>query len=119
MLWAYLIRAALGVYFIIPHGQALLVGAEKANLGFLSCFTSLASSDVVFIIYHALFVLLGLLIILAPAPIFPLLISLIYLCVNFYVDFGKDLYSVSSTLNIVLILIDVGLISYYAFRNRF
>lgn len=118
MLWAYLIRAALGIYFIIPHGEALLSGAKGAKLGFLSCFSGYASPDIVFIIYHGLFVLLGLLIILSPAPIFPLLVSLIVLAINFYLNVSTNIISVANILNIVLILINLGLILYYVVRNR-
>lgn len=118
MLWAYLIRAALGIYFIIPHGQALLAGSKNAKLGWLACFSDFASSEIVFLIYHGLFVLLGLLIMLSPAPVFPLLISLIILAINFYLNLSSNFYSVANILNIVLLLINLGLVLYYAVRNR-
>ncbi|MCF7843926.1 hypothetical protein K9M47_03435 [Candidatus Gracilibacteria bacterium] len=109
-LWPYLLRLAVALYFISPHVQSLMLGANKLNAAIFTCIDEYIPSTVAFTIWHGFFVLIGTLILLWPRPVFPLLIGLIVLSSQLYLNFSVNGPAIDSMLQLVLILVSLALI---------
>ena len=72
------------------------------------------STTVAFTLWNAFFVLLGALILLLPRPIFPLVISLLVLSGELYINFSANNYTASHMLVFILILVNLALIIYHS-----
>lgn len=113
-LWPYLLRLAVASYFIYPHGISLWNGAQKLSFTVFGCINQYIPQTVAFTVWHGLFVVLGLLVLLLPRPILPLMIALTSLSIEIYVNFMKVSYTPLTMLLFVLILVTVSLIIYYS-----
>ena len=121
-IWPYILRLALGLYFLFNHLPILLNGYKSAALGnsIFACTSNYIPPVAMFTIWHGSFVLLAALIILWPRPIAPLSISLFVLFCITYINF-TDLSNISSLTNLltlICILINIALIIIYA-KNRY
>ncbi|MDB5259788.1 MAG: hypothetical protein JWN37_19 [Candidatus Nomurabacteria bacterium] len=113
-LWPYLIRLAIALYFIYPHGVALLQGAKKLGTAVFACIDEYIPQTIAFTLWHGLFVLLGVFILLWPRPVFPLIVALCILSSQLYINFSMQSYSVINMLLFVLVLITLALIIYHS-----
>ncbi|MEN9881356.1 MAG: hypothetical protein RLZZ308_539 [Candidatus Parcubacteria bacterium] len=113
-IWPYLLRLAISLYFIYPHAQALSLGAKKAKLALFECINqSIQVPEVVtFTIWHSFFVVLGILILIWPRPILPLVFVLLILSTQLYINFSVHSYTSSNMLLFILILVTLALIIY-------
>lgn len=112
--WPYLLRLAVSFYFIYPHGQALLQGTKKINLAVFSCLNEYIPTTIAFTIWHACFVLLGVLILVWPRPILPLIVALIILGCQIYISFALHGNATNSMILFILILVSLALIIYHS-----
>jgi hypothetical protein len=113
-IWPYLLRLAIALYFIYPHAQALLLGTEKVKMAVFGCINEYIPQTVAFTIWHGLFVLLGILILIWPRPILPLLVVLLILSSQLYINFSLHSYTVVNMLLFVLVLVTLALIIYHS-----
>ena len=113
-IWPYLLRLAISLYFIYPHAQELLIGVKKTKLAAFSCINEYIPATVAFTIWHGLFVLLGVLILIWPAPVLPLIVVLIILCSQLYINFSMHNYTINNMLVFVLVLVTLALIIYHS-----
>lgn len=115
-IWPYLLRLAVAMYFIYPHAQALLAGAKKAKMAVFECINQSAQipQTILFTVWHALFILLGILILIWPRPVLPLVFVLIILSSQLYINFSMHSYSAINMLLFVLILVTLALIIYHS-----
>ena len=113
-IWPYLLRLAISLYFIYPHAQALASGVKKINSAVFSCINEYIPQTVAFTIWHGFFVLLGILILIWPRPIFPLIIALIILTSQLYINFSLHSYSAVNMLLFILVLVSLALIIYHS-----
>jgi hypothetical protein len=65
-------------------------------------------------LWHACFVLLGLLILIWPRPILPLIVALIILGSQLYINFALHTSPVNNMLLFILVLVSLALIIYHA-----
>lgn len=113
-IWPYLLRLAVALYFIYPHGVSMLQGAKKANLALFACIDEYIPSTIAFTLWHSFFVVLGVLILIWPRPILPLVLSLIILSSQLYINFAQHSYTVVNMLLFVLVLVTLALIIYHS-----
>lgn len=113
-LWPYLIRFAVSLYFIYPHARSLMLGVKKVNMAIFGCINEYIPATVAFTVWHAFFVLLGVLILIWPAPILPLIVALLFLSGQLYVNFAMHSYSAENMLLFILVLITLALIIYHS-----
>lgn len=113
-LWPYLLRLAIALYFIYPHIMQLLQGAGKINSAIFGCIDEYLPSTAAFTLWHGFFVVLGVLILLWPRPIFPLVLALLILSSQLYLNFSIHLYSPVSMLLFILVLVTLSLIIYHS-----
>lgn len=113
-IWPYLLRLAVALYFIYPHAQALTEGAKMAKLALFECINQSTQipETITFTIWHSFFVLLGVLILIWPRPILPLIFVLIILSSQLYINFSVHSYTSTNMLIFVLILVTLALIIY-------
>ena len=111
-IWPYLLRLAVSLYFIYPHAQALSLGAKKAKMALFECINqSIQVPEVItFTLWHSFFVALGLLILVWPRPILPLIFVLLILSSELYINFSMQSYTSANMLLFVLILVTLALI---------
>jgi hypothetical protein len=112
--WPYLLRLAVAFYFIYPHGQSLMLGAKKVSIAAFTCLNEYIPKTIAFTLWHACFVILGILILIWPRPIFPLLIALIVLSSQLYINFTVHSAPISNMLIFILILVSLALIIYHS-----
>lgn len=112
--WPYLLRLAVSFYFIYPHAQALMLGTKKISLAVFACVNEYIPKTVAFTLWHACFVLLGLLILIWPRPILPLIVAMIILSTQLYINFALQGNGASSMLLFVLLLVTLALIIYHS-----
>ena len=117
-IWPYLLRAAVSLYFIYPNAVALLSGVKKVKLGIFGCINEYIPMTVAFTMWHGFFVILGLLILLWPRPVFPLALALLILSSELYVNFTTMSYSPLSMLLFILVLVTLALIIYHSRPNN-
>jgi len=113
-IWPYLLRLAISLYFIYPHGVALLNGVKKTALSAFACVNEYIPTTIAFTLWHSLFVILGILILIWPRPILPLILSLIILSSELYINFAQHSYTVVNMLLFVLVLVTLALIIYHS-----
>lgn len=112
--WPYLLRLAVSFYFIYPHGQALMAGVKKMGVTAFACINEYIPSAIAFTIWHACFVLLGILILIWPRPILPLILALIILSSQLYINFAIHSSPVDNMLIFILLLVSLALIIYHS-----
>jgi uncharacterized membrane protein YphA (DoxX/SURF4 family) len=121
-IWPYILRLALGLYFIFNHLPVLLNGYKSIAAGntIFACASGYIPPVALFTIWHGGFILLAALIILWPRPIAPLSISLFVLFCVTYINFTdiKNISSLTNLLTLICILINIALIIIYA-KNRY
>lgn len=115
-IWPYLLRLAVSLYFIYPHAQALAQGAKKAKMALFECLNQSiqVSETVTFTIWHSFFIFLGIMILVWPRPILPLVFVLIILATNLYLNFSMQSYTSTNMLLFILILVTLALIIYHS-----
>jgi hypothetical protein len=113
-IWPYLLRFAVSLYFIYPHADALARGVKKVNTAIFACINEYLPSTIAFTLWHGLFVILGVLILVWPTPIFPLVIALVILSSQLYINFAQHSYTIDNMLLFVLVLVTLSLILYHA-----
>ncbi len=111
-IWPYLLRLAVSLYFIYPHAQALATGVKKAKMALFECINQSIqiSESITFTLWHSFFIALGLLILVWPRPILPLIVVLLILSSELYINFSMHNYTSSNMLLFVLILVTLALI---------
>ena len=112
--WPYLLRLAVAFYFIYPHVQDLMLGVKKVSTAVFACINDYIPQTIAFTLWHSFFVLLGLLILIWPRPIFPLLIALIIISSQLYINFAIQGYAANSMLLFILLLVTLALIIYHS-----
>lgn len=115
-IWPYLLRLAVALYFIYPHAQALFGGVKKAKMALFECLNQAISipQSITFTLWHSFFVVLGILILIWPRPILPLIFVLLILASQLYINFSMHSYSGSNMLLFVLVLVTLALIIYHS-----
>lgn len=113
-IWPYLLRLAVALYFIYPHTQELLLTAKKANIAVFSCINDYIPATIAFTLWHTFYVLLGILILIWPRPILPLLVAFIIISTQLYINFSLENYVVSNMFLFILMLVTLALIIYHA-----
>lgn len=113
-IWPYLLRLAVALYFIYPHATALTEGVKKAKLALFACINQSVQipESITFTLWHSFFVLLGILILIWPRPVLPLIFVLLILSAELYINFSMHSYTSSNMLIFVLILVTLALIIY-------
>ena len=113
-IWPYLLRLAVALYFIFPHAQALANGVKKAKMALFECINQSIQvpQTITFTLFHMFFILLGLLILVWPRPILPLVVVLLILSSELYINFSMQSYTSSNMLLFILILVTLALIIY-------
>jgi hypothetical protein len=115
-IWPYLLRLAVALYFIYPHAQALAQGVKKARMALFECINQSiqVSETITFTVWHSFFILLGILILIWPRPILPLIVVLFILSTQLYINFSMQSYTSSNMLLFVLVLVTLALIIYHS-----
>lgn len=113
-IWPYLLRLAVAFYFIYPHASSLLEGAKKTKMAVFACINEYIPQTVAFTLWHAFFVILGILILIWPRPILPLILGLIIISSQLYINFSLHSYTASNMLLFVLLLVTLALIIYHS-----
>ena len=113
-LWPYLLRLAVALYFIYPHAQALAIGAGKIKLSVFGCINEYIPQTVAFTLWHAFFVVLGILILIWPRPILPLVVVLLIISSQLYINFSMHSYTGANMLLFILVLVTLALIIYHS-----
>ena len=113
-IWPYLLRLAVSLYFIYPHGVAMLNGLNKTNLALFSCVDAYIPATIAFTLWNSFFVILGILILIWPRPILPLVVALVTLSAQLYINFAQHSYTVVNMLLFVLVLVTLSLIIYHS-----
>ncbi len=113
-IWPYLLRLAVSLYFIYPHASDLLIGVKKVNMAVFGCINEYIPTTIAFTLWHAFFIFLGILILIWPRPVFPLIIALVILVSELYINFSLHSYAVANMLLFVLVLVTLALILYHA-----
>ncbi len=115
-IWPYLLRLAVALYFIYPHAQALALGVKKAKMALFECINQSIqiSESITFTMWHSFFVFLGVLILVWPRPILPLIGVLLILAAQLYINFSMQSYTSTNMLLFILILVTLALIIYHA-----
>lgn len=113
-IWPYLLRLAISLYLIVPHAQELIAGAKKTKIAAFACINEYIPSTVGFTLWHGFFVVLGILILIWPQPVLPLILVLVILCSQLYINFALHSYTVNNMLTFVLILVALSLIIYHS-----
>ena len=115
-IWPYLLRLAVALYFVYPHAQALAGGVKKAKMALFECINQSIqiSETITFTLWHSFFIALGLLILVWPRPVLPLIFVLLILCSELYINFSLHSYTASNMLLFVLLLVTLALIIYHS-----
>ena len=115
-IWPYLLRLAISGYFIYPHAEALMLGAKRAKMAIFECInqSTHVSQVITFTLWHSFFILLGILILIWPRPVFPLVIALLILSSQLYINFSMQNYSILNMLLFILVLVTLALIIYHS-----
>lgn len=125
-IWQYLLRLAVAIYFILNHIKEfgsnlglISAAADPRSAGIFKCVNAYIPSTVASGLWHASFILLGLLILLWPSPTLWLIIGLLILMAELYINYNIGVFGVSSILIIILILVSLALIIYYGRSGRY
>jgi hypothetical protein len=93
---------------------SLIGGVQKAKLQIFGCINEFVPVTVGFNLWHGFFVVLGILILLWPRPIFPLTLGLLILSSELYINFMTNSYTTASMLLFILVLVTLALIIYHS-----
>lgn len=118
-IWPYLLRFAVALYFIYPHVTALLNTAKKMQLAVFSCINEYIPATIAFTLWHALYIILGILILIWPRPVLPLIVALIIIASQLYINFSLHNYTATNMFLFILMLVTLALIIYHASRPQF
>jgi uncharacterized membrane protein len=120
-IWPYILRLALAMYFVFEHLPPLLSGYVRASLpnSIFACTNNFLPAETTFYIWHGLFLILALLILLWPKPLVFLIISLIILFLEVYLQFETANYNASTLLILISILLNIALLIIYARRQYY
>ncbi|MFA6608569.1 MAG: hypothetical protein WCT07_01515 [Candidatus Paceibacterota bacterium] len=113
-IWPYLLRLAVALYFIYPHAQQMMLGAKKVKLAVFGCINEYIPTTVAFTLWHSFFIVLGVLILIWPRPILPLIVVLMFLSSELYINFSMHSYTGANMLIFILILVTLSLIIYHS-----
>jgi hypothetical protein len=113
-IWPYLLRLAVTLYFIYPHAQALLLGVKKIQSSIFGCINEYIPMTIAYTLWHSFFILLGILILIWPRPILPLVVALIILSSELYINFATNSYTITNMLLFILVLVSLALIIYHS-----
>lgn len=113
-IWPYLLRLAVALYFIYPHAQALLLGSKKMKMAVFGCINEYIPQTVAFTLWNGFFVVLGILILIWPRPILPLIFVLLILSSQLYINFSLHSYTGTNMLLFTLVLVTLALIIYHS-----
>lgn len=113
-IWPWLLRFSVAIYFIYPHTVALIGGVKKIKMEIFGCINEYIPVTVGFNLWHGFFVILGFLILLWPRPIFPLVLGLLILSSELYINFSTSAYSATSMLLFILVLVTLALVIYHS-----
>lgn len=113
-LWPYLLRLAVAFYFIYPHAQALMLGVGKVKTAVFGCINEYIPQVVAFTLWHGFFLVLGILILIWPRPILPLVFVLLILSSELYINFSLHSYTSANMLLFILTLVTLALIIYHS-----
>lgn len=116
-LWPLLLRIAVGMYFIYPNINKLIEGADTVKMGFFGCINQYIPVSVAFTTYYGFLIVVGALTIGLIRSIFPLVLALLVLSVQLYINFSIASYTPLTMLLFILILVTLALIIYTS-NNR-
>lgn len=113
-IWPYLLRLAVALYFIYPHAKALSDGVRNAKMAVFECINQSIQvpETITFTLWHSFFIFIGVLVLIWPRPIFPLILVLLILSSELYINFSMQNYTSTNMLLFVLILVTLSLIIY-------
>lgn len=118
-IWPYLLRLAVALYFIYPNATDLLLGVKKVKSAVFGCINEYIPQTIAFTLWHGFFILLGVLILIWPRPILPLIVALLILSSELYINFSMHSYSIVNMLLFILVLVTLALIIYHARPVRY
>lgn len=113
-IWPYLLRLAVAMYFIYPSALSLAQGVGKLQTSIFGCINDYIPAVVAFTLFQGFFIVLGILILIWPRPILPLLVALIVLSAQLYIHFASQSYNASNMLLFILVLVSLSLIIYHS-----
>jgi hypothetical protein len=113
-LWPYLLRLAVSFYFMYPHAESMFLGVKKAKLAVFTCINEYIPATIAFTLWHSMFVILGILVLIWPRPILPLIVVLLILASQLYINFAMQSYTGANMLLFILILVTLALIIYHS-----
>lgn len=115
-IWPYLLRLAVSLYFIYPHAQALAQGVKKAKMALFECINQSIqiSETITFTLWHSFFIFLGIMILVWPRPVLPLIVVLLILSSSLYINFSVQSSASTNMLLFILILVTLALIIYHS-----
>jgi hypothetical protein len=113
-IWPYLLRLSVALYFIYPHITAFLDGGTTLHNSIFSCVDAFIPATVAYTLWNGFFVLLGLLVLVWPRPVLPLVIALMMLSLELYINFSTHSYAASNMLLFILVLVTLSLIIYHS-----
>lgn len=116
-IWPYILRLAIAIYFLYPHGLALFEGMSDFQASIFMCIGDFIPITAAYIVWHSLFIILGILILIWPRPIMPLIIAIITLVAELYINVQTGFYSATNMLIFVLILVAFSLTIYHSSRS--
>ena len=126
--WPYLLRLALAGYFFFNHLPSVLksfnyfTSLKNINLATPSIFTcasSYVAPEISFTVWHGLFVLLGICILIWPRPVVFISIATLALAIDIYFNLKMNMYGVSTLLMITTFLISIALLIIYGVRKKY
>ena len=115
-IWPYLLRLCVAIYFIYPHINNLLQGVKKVNTAMFACLNVYMPTTLAFTLWNGFFILLGLVILVWPRPIFPLLLAFIILACQLYLNFS--IHNVSPVTNMLLLILSLVTLALIIFHSR-
>lgn len=113
-IWPYLLRLSVALYFIYPHSQNLIQGVDTLQSSIFSCVDAYIPLTVAFTLWNGFFVFLGLLVLVWPRPVLPLIVALMMLSLELYINFSTHSYATSNMLLFILVLVTLSLIIYHS-----
>jgi hypothetical protein len=93
-----------------------MLGVKKAKTALFECLYQSVQIPmaVTFTLWHSFFLIIGILILIWPRPILPLIVVLIVLCSELYINFSLHNPTGSTMLLFVLVLVTLALIIYHS-----
>lgn len=92
----------------------MMLGVKKVKLAVFGCINEYIPATVAFTLWHSFFIILGVLILIWPRPILPLIVVLLLLSSELYINFSMHSYTGANMLIFVLILVTLALIIFHS-----